>query len=115
MHRWVLGLFGCVLVALAACSSGKPTGSPNAPISSVGGTASGPQDLPSGCKDPVPCNFEAGTYVLGHNAVVPGLQLTLPSGWSSTENDHGELNLNPPGLPDNKLFVWVDLVAVKST
>src|SRR5919202_1821479 len=61
------------------------------------------------------CGFDAGTYSLGSNSVLPGMKLTLPTGWSATENDAGELALVPPGQPDDKLFVWTDLVAVKST
>jgi hypothetical protein len=43
------------------------------------------------------------------------MTLTLPAGWSSTEHDAGELNLVPPGQPDDRIFVWIDMVAVKST
>src|SRR5262249_23305883 len=43
------------------------------------------------------------------------LWLRLGSGWSSTENDGGELNLIPPGHPNDRLLVWMDLVAVQST
>jgi hypothetical protein len=43
------------------------------------------------------------------------LQFSLPRGWSSGENDQGELNLLAPGRPRETLFVWMDLLAVKST
>ncbi len=39
----------------------------------------------------------------------------LPRGWSTTENSGGELKLVPPGLPNEWLLIWLDLVAVKST
>jgi hypothetical protein len=62
-----------------------------------------------------PCHFRRGTYRLGSGTVLRGLQLTLPRGWSSTENDQGELNLIPRGHPGDTLFVWIDMAAVKST
>jgi hypothetical protein len=39
----------------------------------------------------------------------------VPSGWSCTENDGGELSLAPPRRPNERLFIWLDLVAVKSS
>jgi hypothetical protein len=72
--------------------------------------------LPGRCTDSHRCHFTQGTYRLGYESVLPGLQLTLPRGWSSGENDLGELNLiPPPGHPGATLFVWIDLLAVKST
>jgi len=69
-----------------------------------------------GCSESAPCHhFRKGRYRLGVGSVLPGLRLTLPRGWGSRENDQGELNLIPHGLPEASLFVWVDLVAVKST
>jgi hypothetical protein len=62
-----------------------------------------------------PCHFRNGTYRLGSGTVLRGLRLTLPRGWSSTENDQGELNLIPRGHPGDTLFVWIDMAAVKST
>ncbi|HEX6787643.1 MAG TPA: hypothetical protein VF091_00265 [Gaiellaceae bacterium] len=72
------------------------------------------QALPDGCTDSSPCHFARGTYHLGPGTVLPGLQFTLPRGWSSGENDQGELNLVPPGRPQARLFVWMDVEAVKS-
>ena len=75
-----------------------------------------PPVLSSACSDTSPCRLHAGTYRLGIATVLQGLQFTLPGGgWSSTENDGGELKLVPPGHPEEWLFVWMDLVAVKSS
>jgi hypothetical protein len=67
-----------------------------------------------------PCHFPTGIYKLveaglANQGVVPGLELTLPAGWSSTENNAGELNLIPPAQPDGRLFFWLDMVALKSS
>ena len=53
--------------------------------------------------------------MLDAQAIVPGLHITIPGGWSSTENDAGELNLIPASSPDDRVFVWTDMSAVKST
>jgi hypothetical protein len=74
-----------------------------------------PPALPSFCSDSSPCRLPAGSYQLGYSTVIEGLQLTLPRGWSSAENSGGELKLVPPGHPNEWLFIWLDLVAVKST
>jgi hypothetical protein len=57
----------------------------------------------------------AGTYRLDPGTVLPGLEVTVPSGWSSTENTRGDLLLVPPGQPDDTLSFWLDMVAVKSS
>ena len=44
-----------------------------------------------------------------------GPEAAVPAGWSSTENTPGELNLVPPGQPDNALKFWLDMAAVKSS
>jgi hypothetical protein len=77
--------------------------------------AGSPPMLPGGCTDSAPCRYPAGTYRLGALGVIPGLRMTLPHGWSSTGNDEGELSLTPPGHPNDRVFVWVDMVAVKSS
>jgi hypothetical protein len=71
--------------------------------------------LPQPCFSDNPCRFAPGTYLLGLGEVIPGLQLTLPAGWSSTENWIGELSLTPPDQPNDRLFFWVDMAAVKSS
>jgi hypothetical protein len=78
-------------------------------------SASQPPPLPSSCSDNSPCRLAAGTYRMGFSTVMEGLRLTLPKGWSIAENSGGELKLVPPGRPNEWLFIWLDLVAVKST
>jgi hypothetical protein len=104
---------------LSACQSGGGSGTSSAAGASASSTprpsSASPAELPGGCTENAPCRFDAGTYSLGMRSVLPGMTLTLPAGWSSLENDEGELSLVPPGQPDDRLFVWIDLVAVKST
>ena len=46
---------------------------------------------------------------------MPGLQVTVPAGWSSHENTPGVLNLVPPGQPNDALSFSLDMTAVKSS
>jgi len=84
-------------------------------VADASGMAGRVRTLPAGCSPNHRCHFAEGAYRLGSGTVLPGLQFTLPGGWSSGENDQGELNLHPPGHPHATLFVWMDLLAVKST
>jgi hypothetical protein len=63
-------------------------------------------------KDCVPA---PGTYVLGQATVIPGMRITIPAGWTSSEEDFGEFNLHPASTPDDSIFFWADMSAVKST
>lgn len=94
----------------------QPTADRRAAASSVTSTHI-PPPLPGmfQCSGEHPCHFPAGRYELALGEIIPGLRLTLPPNWSSQENDIAELNLVPPGHPDDGLFIWVDMVAVKST
>ena len=69
-----------------------------------------------------PCPLSGGTYRLAPLTVLPGLEMTVPSGWSGTElgwtaheSDQGELALQPPGQSNLTLAFWLDMVAIKST
>ena len=71
--------------------------------------AAGVTPLRTGCD---PCNLAAGTYeTSGQWAFLPGLQVTVPTGWFSDEQDAGEFNLHPVGQPDDSVFFWKDLSA----
>jgi hypothetical protein len=107
-----------LMILLAACQgSGAGPASPSA--SQTGSPAHTARPavpaLASGCSSSSPCLIAAGTYRLGPQTVLPGLEVTVPSGWSSTENTPGELTLVPPGQPDDTLKFWLDMVAVKSS
>jgi hypothetical protein len=68
--------------------------------------------LAFGCSHDVPCNLEAGTYeTSGRWAFLRGLQVTVPGGWFSDEQDAGEFNLHPVGQPDSAVFFWKDMSA----
>lgn len=79
----------------------------------------GPQDrmpgAPSQCDTPGrPCQFTAGTYqTFGRWAFLPGLTMSIPDGWNSTEQDAGEFNLNSPDFPDSGLLFWRDVIPVE--
>lgn len=92
---------GAVMLALGTNASGFPGTQPRA--------------LSSECSDDSPCRLAAGTYRLSYATVIEGLRFTVPRGWSSTGNNGGELKLVPPGHSNEWLYVFVDLVAVKST
>ena len=53
--------------------------------------------------------------MLGAGTVIPGVRVTVPAGWTSSENDSGEFNLHLPGHPGEGVDLWLNLVAVKST
>jgi len=80
-----------------------------------GGTQAHRSTLESACSESNPCMFHPGEYVTGPSSILEGITLTLSGTWSSTENDEGELNLTPADRASNHLFLWIDMVAVKST
>jgi hypothetical protein len=107
-----------LMMLLAACQgSGAGPASPSASPTGSPAHAARPAvpALASGCSDSSPCPIAAGTYRLGPATVLPGLEVTVPSGWSSTYNTPGELNLVPPGQPNDALKFWLDVAAVKSS
>jgi hypothetical protein len=108
-----------MMVALAACQgSGAGTASPAASRSGTPSHTARPavRTLAAGCTHNRPCmNITAGAYRLGSGTLLPGLELTLPAGWSSTGTIPTQLNLMPPGQPDDFVDFWLDMVAVKST
>ncbi len=57
---------------------------------------------PGQCDSPSrPCQFTAGTYqTYGRWAFLPGLTMSIPDGWNSTEQDAGEFNLINPDFPE---------------
>jgi hypothetical protein len=104
---------------LAACQNGGAgSASPAAsrPASPTHTARPAVRTLAAGCTHNNPCeNITAGAYRLGSGTLLPGMELTLPAGWSSTGTIPTQLNLMPPGQPDDFLDFWLDMVAVKST
>jgi hypothetical protein len=99
LTRWLWAWPLVLGLLLAACQAGGGSQSTNpSDASSSSKPVSSPTEsvLPSGCTDNPPCTFAAGQYRIGDSGVIPGLQLTLPAGWSSVESNQGELNLVPP-------------------
>jgi hypothetical protein len=118
MNRQRLGGPLAVLVlvlVLAACQSGR-AGSASPAASRSGSPAHvALRALTAGCSDSSPCQLTAGAYRLGAGTLLPGLEVTMPAGWSSTESTPAELNLKLPGQPDDALKFWLDMSAVKSS
>jgi hypothetical protein len=100
------------LFILAGCGSGSvTTASPTTPAHSVAASPTVAPELPvyhEGDPHPIP----AGTYVTGSAGFFPGLKLTIPSGWTATETDRGEIGLHPDDRPDDLLMIWKDMAAV---
>lgn len=103
------------LFILAGCGSGSvttgPSRAPSSPVAPVPSPTVVLKQLPvynEGAPRPIP----AGAYVTGSVGFFPGLELSIPSGWSATETDSGEIGLNPDDRPDDKLLLWKDMSAV---
>jgi hypothetical protein len=100
-----LGLIALIL--LTGCSSaGDPTGSTTKPS-----PAAGAEPLATYHEGP-PKPVSPGTYVTGREGFFPGLQLSIPPGWTTTEADAGEIGLHPAADPDAAVFLWWDMRAV---
>ena len=118
MNRQRLGgpLAVLVLVLVLAACQGGGTGSASPAASRTGSPAhAAVRALTAGCSHSSPCQLTAGAYRLGPGTLLPGLEVTLPAGWSSTESTPGELNLVSPAHPDDALKFWLDMSAVKSS
>ena len=69
--------------------------------------------LQVGCSDNAPCDLSAGTWRLdGRHSFILGMELTVPDGWQSLEQDAGEFNLFPLDHPADHLFMVKDVAAV---
>jgi hypothetical protein len=115
-HRVVRGaLVAALSVAVTAGCTGTPVSPPSSASSSSAATSPSVPLLPADCTDSVPCHIAAGSYVLGVEAVLPGLAVRLPAGWESPENNDAQLILIPADRPDDRVFIWQNVAAVKST
>src|SRR5215472_6701950 len=105
------------LLAAACQGSGAGSSSPSAKPTgtAVQAVQSGVHVVPSDCSASIPCRLTAGTYQLGQGSVLPGLEVTVPPGWTTNEVTPGEVNLVPPTPQNVELDFWLDLVAVKSS
>jgi hypothetical protein len=61
------------------------------------------------------CEIPPGSYRLGAGDVVPGLEITFPSGWQTTERTAAELRLESGRLGSGVIRIWSDMIPVKST
>lgn len=113
-------LLALLALTVCACGGGGAASSTQSPTSSrpASSSPSGNPKLPNDCGDDSPCAVPAGAYVLGDSALLPGLTVTVPAGgWKTASGgaDQGAFDLIPPDRPKDRLFIWQDLVAVKST
>jgi len=118
LRQIVVGVVLCLpVLILAACggSSGGPsTGSPSSPEAGPSGrepSAAALPELPTyheGDARPL----QPGRFVTAGAGFFPGLELTIPPGWTTTEADSGEIGLHPAADPDSGLFLWKDMRAV---
>jgi hypothetical protein len=121
--RWTTVVIAGLLVG--ACSSSTASTSPPAtqaatanipPVTAPLPTAAptGPLALPI-IHDTSARAIAAGTYVTadsGGLAMLPGLTLSIPAGWTTTEADVGEISLHPVNLDDESVLIWEDVAAV---
>jgi len=109
----ILAVAGCATGGAGpSTSSAPPTQEPTAdptPTATPEAMA-----LNVGCDPPnPPCILSAGTWVLsGRFSFILGLQLTVPDGWQSLEQDAGEFNLFPLDHPNDHIFMVKDIAAI---
>jgi hypothetical protein len=107
--KLVTAVAASTLLALVACAS---------PAASTGPSASPtPTEVSIDCTNSNPCTLPPGTYDTGTSdrAFHPGMTLTLTNTWGSHSLDIYEFSLYPSDHPDDRLFFWEDMVAVKSS
>jgi len=106
-----------LLLLLPACQGSGSGGSPSPPAGSPSAqsvTTTG-DAMPGSCSGDSPTQVSPGTYRLDEGTVLPGLTVTVPSGWTCAENLPGQFSMSPPGDPNEAMLFWVDMVAVKSS
>jgi hypothetical protein len=107
MSAIVRSLWVIALVLLAGCGGGgDSTGATAKPSARAGA-----EPLAIYHEGP-PRRLSPGRYVTGSYGFFPGLELTIPPGWTTTETDSGEIGLHPAASPDAALFLWKDMRAV---
>jgi hypothetical protein len=110
-------LLFCVAAIMSACgipaNASAETGSRSPATPSSGAPSDEwPRTINRNCTEDEPCAFAPGQYELGLNpesgVIMAGLGFTLAETWESRELWLAELNLNPPGIPDDTLRMWID-------
>jgi len=108
-----------IALVLSACggTAGSSSGSPSAAAATPIPIGTDPNECSTGspchCLHDSPCQFGAGTYATyGRWAFLPGLTMTIPGGWYSTEQDAGEFNLLHTKYGQGGLFFWRDMIPV---
>ena len=111
----VAAAFVTLGLLLSGCGGSGP-----APHPAASSGASAPPtstEVSIDCTDADPCTLPPGTYDTGTSdrAFHPGMTLTLTSTWGSHSLNLDEFSLYPVDHPDDRLFFWEDMVAVKSS
>lgn len=119
--RHVVLIVGSLILALAGCATGGSAPSVSSAAPTQAPTADPtPTATPEamalnvGCDPPnQPCVLSAGTWVLsGRFSFILGMELTVPDGWQSLEQDAGEFNLFPLDHPNDHIFMVKDIAAI---
>jgi hypothetical protein len=102
-------------LVLAACGTASSTSIPASPAGSIAPGTRASMPLNVGCSPDAPCVLSAGTWTLtGQFSFILDMELTVPDGWQSTEQDAGEFNLWPLAHPNDHLFMVRDIAVVRS-
>jgi hypothetical protein len=106
------GADGSPAISLSSAPTGTAATLPVPSLPSVSPSANvGPAILPV-YPDGLPRPVDAGAYTTGYDGFFPGLAVTIPSRWSATETDDGELALHPDDRRYDALLLWRDMSAV---
>jgi hypothetical protein len=99
------------MLALPACQgNGSATPSPSNVASAKPSATPHVEAFAAGCAGGV----ASGTHRLDVDTVMPGLQMTVPSGWTCAENSPAQFSMTAPN-PNESVLFWKDMVAVRSS
>jgi hypothetical protein len=114
MHSLRMPVAVVLAILLAACTGVTATRLPSsAAVPSASAVVARP--LRAGCSEEEPCVLSAGTWTLtGPGSFIAGLEITVPAGWSSVSQNAGEFKLISADHPDNWLFMWRDVSAIRN-
>lgn len=109
LTAWLLS--SASLLLIAGCASGATARSTASAAPRPAAARSTTPLLPV-FHEASPRSIPAGRYRTGAYGFFPGLEITIPEGWTATETDGGEIGLQPTDHPENTLMLWKDMAAV---
>jgi hypothetical protein len=99
-----------MLVGPSLAAQSEPSAAEPSPTASAVAIA---MPLLVGCSHEVPCPLSAGRWALsGQYSFILGMEISLPDGWESHEQDAGEFNLYRVGDPETAIVMVKDIAAV---